>query len=109
MRFSSSEVLPIVSMGLFSLKDPLLKFQVIIDGKTMGEFKSGDMTKVNANADMMDMEVAVKNVVGWKRTLKLILRPRPPGNPEIDIIHAGLFSYPTATARNVEILEQKNC
>jgi len=102
-------IAPLPPSVLSLLTGPLLRFQVSVDGKTVGEFKLGDTTQVNANADIMDLEVSLKGVTGRKKTLKLILRPKPPGNPEIDILLGGWLGYPSAMGCNVDILEQKNC
>jgi len=66
----------------------LLKYQVIIDYEIMREFTSGDVVKLPAKSDTMELEVAIRSVAGWKRGIKLILRPMPGHTtPEIDIEH----------------------
>jgi len=84
----------------------LLKFLVINAG-VLSEYTSGDIIQIPASSDILELEVAIRSFVGWKRGLKMKLRPKPQGTPAIDIEQDIWTSYPIPTARNVEILEQK--
>jgi len=83
----------------------LLKYQVINAG-VISNFTYGDMIQIPSLTDILELEVAVKSAIGWKKGLKMKLRPKPQGTPAI-VIEQDIWSgYPTATALNVDIIEQ---
>jgi tetratricopeptide (TPR) repeat protein len=101
-------------------------YKVIVDGHSFGSDGVGGTVAADAVSDTWTVEIISSddwmcrkiNLINLMtvaslyrpvvRTLKLTLRPRPGGNPEVDF-KVDFTGYPLATVHDADILRQERC